>query len=141
MIKDVKVRITGAQSAPDLQAEPEIIEIETTGSLFKKNGINYLKYDEYFDGSTEPAKNLLKFDDSGLEVTKKGAVNTVMEFGENKHYLAHYLTPHGPLNLGIITDTYEVINSDTGIQINVNYCVDFNYDYMTNCSLTINIEE
>lgn len=141
MVKEVKIKITGAQTAPDFEGEPEIIELETRGSFYMKDGVNYLKYDEYFEGVSEPAKNLLKFDEQGLEMTKKGSVNTVMEFGKNKHYSAHYVTPHGPIVLEILTDTYEMRKTDSHIQVDVNYCIDFNYDYMTNCSLTINIEE
>lgn len=141
MIKEVKIKITGAQTAPDFEGNPEIIELETRGLFYTKDGMNYLKYDEYFEGISEPAKNLLKFDENNLEMTKKGPVNTVMEFGENKHYSAHYATPHGPIYMGILTDKYEMKNIGGNIQVDINYCIDFNYDYMTNCSLTIHIEE
>ncbi|MGN0394066.1 MAG: DUF1934 family protein, partial [Coprococcus sp.] len=56
MIKEVKIKITGVQNIPETTEEPEVIELETRGSFYIKDGMHYLKYDEYFDGETAPAK-------------------------------------------------------------------------------------
>lgn len=138
MKKDVKIKIIGIQTIPEME-EPEKIELETTGVFYQKEGMNYLKYDEYFEGASEPAKNLLKFDDTGLEITKKGPVNTVMSFGRNKNSTAHYYTPHGPLFLQILTEAYEMKEQEKGICVDINYCIDYNYDFLTRCSLRIDI--
>lgn len=140
MKKDVKIKITGIQTIPDIQDEPETIELETTGTYYQKDGMHFLKYDEYFEGVTEPAKNLLKFDNVTFQMTKKGPVNTVMSFEQNKSCSAHYMTPHGPLFLEIATEEYVMNKQSDMICVNINYSIDYNYDYLTKCNLTIDVD-
>ncbi len=118
---------------------PEKIELETTGAYYQKDGMHFLKYDEYFEGIDEPARNLLKFDDTTFQMTKKGPVNTVMSFERNKSCTAHYITPQGPLFLGILTEDYVLKKEDDSICVNIDYSIDYNYDYLTKCSLTIDV--
>lgn len=139
MKKDVKIKIIGIQTIPDIEDEPEKIELETTGSYYQKDGMHFLKYDEYFEGIAEPAKNLLKFDDTTFQMTKKGPVNTVMSFERDKSCTAHYMTPHGPLFLGIVTEEYVMRKQDDNIYVNIDYSIDYNYDYLTRCSLKIDV--
>lgn len=141
MVKEVKIKMTGARTAPDSVDEPESIELETRGLFYTKDGVYYLKYDEYFAEEEKPAKNLLKFNEEGLEMTKRGAVNTIMEFGKNKQYSVHYVTPYGPISMEVFTDTYEMLKEEHQILIDINYYIDYNYDYVVNSRLKIYIQE
>lgn len=49
-----------------------------------KNGTHYVIYDELMEGCEEPTKNIIKFRERELNLTKRGLVNVYMVFEENK---------------------------------------------------------
>lgn len=78
--RDIKIKVTGVQSVAGADDEPEVLELETRGTYSEKNGNRYIKYDEFIEDVEEPVKNLLRFDEHALQLTKRGSVNTVMLF-------------------------------------------------------------
>lgn len=131
MMKDVKIEIVGTQYVEGESDEPDVIEIKTTGTLFEKDHVQYLKYQEYIDEGTHVIDNLVRFDDRHCRITKKGSVNTVMAFGINENGTAHYQTPAGPLYLRIMTEEYDVTRDEHSIRLGMSYTIDFNYSYVT----------
>jgi uncharacterized beta-barrel protein YwiB (DUF1934 family) len=140
MIKDVKIKVVGTQVLPDGDREPEIIEMNTMAVYYEKDGHSYVKYDEYTDGIEKPVKNLIKFNEESLQITKKGSVSSIMSFADGKDYTAHYMTEAGPIFLGIATDKYHVKRDENEIHINLEYDIDFNYDYITHNSLNLIVD-
>ena len=49
MINNVMVKVVGEQKSNRDESAVEPIELVTNGNLHEKNGIFYLKYDEYYD--------------------------------------------------------------------------------------------
>ena len=131
MIKDVKIRLVGVRELPDA-AEPEVVELETTGQC-------YVKYDEYFEGEDEPAKNLLKFNKKSMNMVKKGPVSTMMEFVKGKSASVYYDTPIGPVNMFITTKSYKVNEHDKGVKVDIDYLIDYKMDYITKSSLALEV--
>lgn len=62
MVKNVTVTVVGEQRTSREENNVEPIELVTRGSLHEKDGVFYLKYDEYYEDLEKPARNLLKFD-------------------------------------------------------------------------------
>ena len=100
--RDIKIKVTGVQSVAGADDEPEVLELETRGTYSEKNGNRYIKYDEFIEDVEEPVKNLLRFDEHALQLTKRGSVNTVMLFDREKNSSVHYVTPVGPICMNII---------------------------------------
>lgn len=82
MTKEVMVSIKGLQF--DQSADSEEIETIQWGQYYKKNGTHYVIYDELMEGCEEPTKNIIKFRERELNLTKRGLVNVYMVFEENK---------------------------------------------------------
>ena len=89
--RDIKIKVTGVQSVAGADDEPEVLELETRGTYSEKNGNRYIKYDEFIEDVEEPVKNLLRFDEHALQLTKRGSVNTVMLFDREKNSSVHYV--------------------------------------------------
>lgn len=138
MIKDVKIRLVGVRELPDA-AEPEVVELETTGQYYVKDDMCYVKYDEYFEGEDEPAKNLLKFNKKSMNMVKKGPVSTMMEFVKGKSASVYYDTPVGPVNMFITTKSYKVNEHDKGVKVDIDYLIDYRMDYITKSSLALEV--
>ena len=69
--RDIKIKVTGVQSVAGADDEPEVLELETRGTYSEKNGNRYIKYDEFIEDVEEPVKNLLRFDEHALQLTKR----------------------------------------------------------------------
>lgn len=135
--RDIKIKLIGVQRPAGEISEPEVLELETTGVFYEKDGVCYIKYDEFIEEAEPPVKNLLRFDEHMLQVTKRGSVNTEMLFDQKKPSLVYYATPVGPICMNICTEAYRMDKAEQGINIDVRYCIDFNNDYITNCSLNV----
>ena len=131
MIKDVKIRLVGVRKLPDA-AEPEVVELETTGQYYVKDDMCYVKYDEYFEGEDEPAKNLLKFNKKSMNMVKKGPVSTMMEFVKGKSASVYY-------DMFITTKSYKVNEHDKGVKVDIDYLIDYKMDYITKSSLALEV--
>lgn len=140
MIKDVTVTVVGLQrmSREDDRAEP--VELVTRGRLRDKDGRYYLKYDEYFEDLTEPVHNLIKFDEEGLELTKKGDVNASMSFCHKQTTKAFYSTLEGTLDISILTEGYSLECADGCMDVSVVYIMDYGNEYITFNVLRMRIE-
>lgn len=156
MRKEVRIKISGfqtpvqsddmfytddrvnAETFKDMQESP--VELSTTGVLYSKDGVNILKYDEYFEDAEAPVKNLLRFDANGMELTKKGGLNAVMSFGGDKWVKALYETPYGPLQINIMTRDYNMDISDDSGRIDLDYLMDFGNECIFMCNLIIDIK-
>lgn len=139
MTKDVLVSVSGTQFM-DLQNNDEPIEIVTNGSYYKKNNKHYVIYDEIIEGIGGITKNTLKFDDTFLNLTRSGAINTSMIFEENKRNMTNYNTPFGALTIGIDASRVDVKEEEEEINLNVDYAIDVNYEYMADCKISLKIK-
>ncbi len=140
MKKDIRIKITGSHSQAGTNSEPEVTELETTGVLFEKDGSTYIKYKEYMDDTDIPVENLLKFDENSLQLTKRGSINSVMAFNREKSCAVHYITPVGPVNMNIFTEEYNIKNTDEGCNIDIQYLIDYHYDFVVNCGLNVTVD-
>ena len=75
MTKEILLSLKGLQ-IENPQEDGEEIETITPGEYYQRNGSHYVIYDEVTEGYSDTTKNIIKFKDSLVEVTKKG----LMEF-------------------------------------------------------------
>ncbi len=138
MTKEVLLSLQGLQF-DQREADADRIETLTIGDYYKKNDKHYVLYEEVTEGFTQPTKNRLKISDHCLELVRNGLVNVHMVFEENKKNMTNYNTPFGPLLIGIDTRKIQVEETEDRILVDVEYALDVNYEFLTDCHIKIDI--
>lgn len=137
MTKEVLMSLKGLQfENADGGQELETI---TAADYYKKNGSHYVLYDEVTEGFDDVTKNMLKFRDSCLEVTKRGLINVHMVFEENQKNMTSYVTPFGNILIGIDTESVLVEELENQIRVQVAYTLEANYQYLADCKIDMKI--
>ena len=135
MTKDVWISIRGLQFEGAEDAEE--IEVLQKGQYYKRNGTNYLIYEEPVEGSSAIIKNTIKFKNSEAQVSKKGAINTCLSFLENEKNLTNYETPYGNLMIGIDTKQIQIEESEDVLKLHISYALDINYEFLADCKISV----
>ena len=138
MTKEVLVKISGLQFAPENDNEP--IELITSGDYYTRNGTHYIVYEEVMEGVPGTTKSIIKLTADFLDITKKGATNVHMMFEKNRKNVTYYYTPYGSLLIGIDAKRVEIQESEHNIDVKVDYELEVNYEHMADCSITMNIK-
>ena len=136
MEKEVLIHVKGLHML-DTQDGEEPIEIVVPGEYYFRNGSHYLRYEELLEDQGDPTINYIKISPRGMEVRKKGVVNTHMVFEQGKRNMALYTTPFGTLEMGISATSLELQESDSRIDMKVNYSLDMNQEHVADCYLAI----
>jgi len=138
MTKQVLLTIAGLQLMEGEEAEP--VEVVTAGDYYYRNGKHYVLYEEAGEGSTESIRNTVKVGARSLEVMKKGLSNVHMIFEKDKKSLTCYETPFGSFQVGIQTSDVKIQETDSNIDIRVQYALELNEEYLADCHITMNIK-
>lgn len=118
----------------------EPIEIVVPGKYYFRNGSHYLRYEEMLEDHGDPTVNYIKISPKGMEVRKKGQVNTHMVFEQGKRNMAFYTTSFGTLEMGISATNLELKESDSRLDMKVNYSLDLNQEHVADCCLDIHAQ-
>lgn len=118
----------------------EPIEIVVPGGYYFRNGSHYLRYEEMLEDHGDPTVNYIKISPKGMEVRKKGQVNTHMVFEQGKRNMAFYTTSFGTLEMGISATNLELKESDSRLDMKVNYSLDLNQEHVADCCLDIHAQ-
>lgn len=138
MTKDVLVKISGLQFAGE--EDSDSVEVITSGSYYEKNGKHYVLYEEAMEGTSDVTKNVIKIGAASMEVTRKGPATTHMIFEKDKKTVSYYYTPFGNLLIGIDTKAIEITETDTDIDVQVDYALDINYEHVADCHITVAVK-
>lgn len=136
MTKEVLLTLTG------LQFDGESNENYSTtfpAEYYERNGKRYVVYDEVMEGFSQSTKNIIKFNEKEVEVTKKGVVNVQMLFEENRKNLSNYGTPFGEIVMGINTSGIRFLETEERIRVDVEYDLELNYEHQADCKISIDI--
>lgn len=138
MKRDVLVSIKGLQYAL-AEGDDQRVETINRGTFYTRNNKNYVVYEETMSEDAI-VKSRLKFDEKGLELSRKGPFALHMTFEEGKKNYTAYKTPYGDIMIGI--DTTAVRCSQTGDEINmaVEYDMEVNYEHMARCRIDMNVK-
>ena len=118
----------------------EPIEIVVPGEYYFRNGSHYLRYEEMLEDHGDPTVNYIKISPKGMVVRKKGQVNTHMVFEQGKRNMAFYTTSFGTLEMGISATNLELKESDSRLDMKVNYSLDLNQEHVADCCLDIHAQ-
>ena len=138
MTKDIFLSLKGLQIENSEEAQE--LETITPADYYMRNGSHYVIYDEVTEGFEENTRNMIKFNDSCVEVSKKGLVNVHMVFEENKKNMTSYMTPYGNILIGIDTGSIFVEEEEKRIHVEVAYTLEANYQYLADCRIEMNIK-
>lgn len=138
MGKQVRIQVKGIQSATGGE------EITTTavGTMLYKEPYYYVSYEEKLDReSGRTSKTVLRYSDKELRVTRKGEVESVLEFTEGNVHNSLYMTAMGNFEVALITDKLFIDCHETGAHIDADYRIGLNSMPPTEGKLNIHIEE
>ncbi len=138
MTKEVLLTLQGLQF-DQREEDADKIEMVTVGDYFKKNDRHYVVYEEVTEGFEQSTKNRLKFSDHMVELTRNGLVNVHMVFQENKKNMSNYNTPFGQILVGIDTKRISIEEKEDNIVVDVDYALDINYEFLSDCHIKIDI--
>lgn len=136
MTKEVLLSIQGLQFGNDNSGSLETI---TAAEHYKKNNHHYVIYEEAQEGFHETTKNILKWDEHCVDLTKHGLVNVNMIFEENKKNLTDYRTPFGSIMIGIDTSEIHIDEKEERIHVEVKYALELNYEHFADCKIQLDI--
>lgn len=138
MNKEVLISITGLQFE---STGDDAIEMIIPGTYYFKNKKHYIIFDELIEGTSSITRNTIKFDEDIFELKRKGAVNVHMIFDTERKTLNNYSTPFGNLLIGISTSDISINESKEKLAIEVEYILDVNYEFLSNCKLNLCVTE
>ena len=139
MEKEVLIHVKGLHML-DTQDGEEPIEIVVPGEYYFRNGSHYLRYEELLEDQGDPTINYIKISSRGMEVRKKGVVNTHMVFEQGKKNMTYYSTPYGTLQMGIAATNLELMESEENLQMKADYALDMNEEHVADCYLAIQVQ-
>lgn len=135
MKKEVRIEVEGIQK--DEQGEESRICNSYEGIYSIVDNKCYLLYDETSDQSDEIVHNLVHIGISQVTVTKKGAINTKMEFVSGKRKSFSYGTAYGKLPMELFTKNLMITTDDKMIHIIIDYELELGGDMISKNRLTI----
>lgn len=135
MTKDVIITVVGNQG------QDNEVTLMTQGSYYYKDNKHYVFYEEQAEADSEVVKNRICFNETVFEMSKKGAVNSLMTFDSDNITLTTYQTPYGPIQLEIITNHYELRDNDDVMEMDIYYALSFGDKDSTDCHVYVKVEE
>lgn len=141
MTEDVMISMRGLQFDQS-EIDAENVETIVIGkyTFEEETGYHHMEYDEMLEGFDQPTHNILRFGEHSLELTRSGLVNVHMVFDKNHKNLTNYVTPFGAILIGIDTKNIHITQESKEITVDVEYTLDINYEYLSNCRIAINIK-
>lgn len=137
MEKEINISIKGLQYQ---NGEGNPVEVICPGTYYKKGDKHYVLYEELNESFQQPNKSTMKIAPGCVEVIKKGEGASHMIFEENKKNMTFYQTPYGELLVGVATDKIEMKESNEEILLDISYGLEVNYQYVSDCHITIKVE-
>lgn len=136
MTKDVLVKVSGVQF--DLEDEP--IELVTGGTYYLKNGKHYVLYEEQPEMGGPVIRNIVKFRDGHFEMTKKGGTDSYLVFDKGESTSTFFQTPVGPMKVSVVTHDLLVTETEEELHVKVNYSLNVNYNYISECEVNFKVQ-
>ncbi len=138
MGKVVEIRVKGMKD----EASGEEITTKARGTMVYKEPYYYVSYEEKMDReSSGSSKTVLRFSDKELRVTRKGEVESVLEFLEGSIHNSLYMTSMGNFEVELTTDKLEILLEEKKSRIKADYRIGLNTMPPSYGKLEIHIEE
>ena len=144
MTKEVKLRICGMHMHGE-DGDRDDVEVISVGQMCERDGFAWITYEEVVEeeenGLVSVVKNLVKYKDDQLEIIKHGPAESHMVFVPNETTYAYYSTPVGELEIALSTKSLQKILTERGFHLKLDYDLELNQTFLSNCNVDIFIEE
>ena len=124
----------------DVSQNANDLEVVLPGKYSKRGDFHYIIYDEPVEGTDYVNKNMIKFNDHTMTLTKKGVINATMLFDTSSKNLTNYNTPYGSIVFGIETHSVNVDVAPDMVHLNISYSLDLNYELLSKSTIDILIK-
>ncbi len=135
MARRAELALTGRQRGQD--GEESVTESRVAADYYEKDGSSYILYEEEPDGSGGAVRNMIKYNGSTLEMTKRGAVRSRMVFQAGQTHRTDYVTPYGILCLEVATREASFSRQEDGTEIRLAYTLSSGGQLLSHCTLDI----
>lgn len=143
MAQEVKLRVRGVQMQGE--ATEDNVEVVSVGQMYEEEGFLCLKYDEVVDesesGVVQVVHNLMKIRDDQVEVIKNGPTESHMVFVPGRATYTYYSTPLGELEVSIFTRQIQKEQKSNGFRLLLQYDLEMNQTFISQCSVDIVVEQ
>ena len=136
MEKEVQITVNSLQVSTIDGERQEICE-QYWGKYIESANKEYLLYEEQPEDNKHSVKTMIKMGLGEIAIVKRGAINTEMVFKAGVRKLANYETPYGGMTIGIRTENLSVMQNGNSTKIEINYKLEIDYDYVTECHISI----
>ena len=141
MTKEVKLRICGMHMHGE-DGDRDDVEVISVGQMCERDGFAYEEVvEEEENGLVSVVKNLVKYKDGQLEIIKHGPAESHMVFVPNETTYSYYSTPVGELEIALSTKSLQKILTERGFHLKLDYDLELNQTFLSNCNVDIFIEE
>ena len=141
MAQEVKITIHGLQA----QGNVEPVEVVSVGQMEIQDGFACITYDEVVseeeNGLVQVVKNTLKISDGQVEVVKKGSAASHLVFIPDQTTFTYYSTPIGEIEVSIHTNQIEKIELESGFFLKMDYDLEMNQTFISNCNVQVTVEQ
>ena len=141
MAQEVKITIHGLQA----QGNGEPVEVVSVGQMEIQDGFACITYDEVVseeeNGLVQVVKNTLKISDGQVEVVKKGSAASHLVFIPDQTTFTYYSTPIGEFEVSIHTNQIEKIELESGFFLKMDYDLEMNQTFISNCNVQVTVEQ
>lgn len=139
MKKDVLISIKGVYGSED---DNDVVELFTTGTYYKKNGLYYICYDETEATGFEGSKTTLMVDREDkvtLERSGKARAQLIVERGVR--HQCHYDMGFGDFMIGVSGSLIKSNLGDRGGNLEIKYSLDVNSMLASKNEMYVNVKE
>ncbi len=138
MGKQVQIQVKGIQTG----TAGEEITTTVLGTMLYKEPYYYVSYEEKLDRESEQSsKTILRFSEKELRVTRKGEVESTLEFSEGSAHNSLYVTGMGNFEVALFTDRLFVDCHEKGAHLEADYRIGLNSMPPASGKLSIHIKE
>lgn len=138
MGKQVRIQVKGIQS----HTGGEEITTTSYGTMLYKEPYYYVSYEESLARDSEQkSKTILRFSEKELRVTRKGEVESTLEFLTGSVHNSLYMTGLGNFEVELLTDSLRIDCYDRGAHLEAEYRIGLNSMPPEQGRLCIHIEE
>lgn len=117
----IDVNISMHTEQYDSLGNTDLIQVESKGNLYEKNGDIYVVYKEELEKGVVHVTTTIKISQNEVSIKRFGAVKSDMKFVEGLETITKYRTPQGLFDLKITTKKLDINKSNGLIQLNVEY--------------------
>lgn len=138
MTEEVLVSLRSVQVVSGEKSEP--IEMVSNGSYKRLSSEKQVvQYEEVDEEDQEITKVTLVFAPGHVEIMKNGQSNVQLIFDKEEKTTSCYQTPYGELMVGINTTAMNIHETDSAIEIAMEYDLDMNYSHVAACNICVRI--